>query len=55
MTQSRKGFKMKTYRIVVEVVLKDDSIENNDFIYQGIEQILEPLEQIIDYDLSEVS
>lgn len=46
---------MKTYRIVVEVVLKDDSIENNDFIYQGIEQILEPLEQIVDYGLSEVT
>lgn len=46
---------MKTYRIVVEVVLKDDSIENNAFIYQGIEQILETLEQIVDYNLSEVS
>ena len=43
---------MRTYRIVVEVVLKDDSIQNNDFIYQGIEELLEPLEQIVDYDLT---
>ena len=46
---------MKTYRIVLEIVLKDDSITHNDFIYQSIEQILEPLEQIVDYDLSEVT
>lgn len=45
---------MKTYRIVVEVVLKDDSITHNDFIYQIIEQSLEDREQIIDYELTEI-
>ena len=43
---------MRTYRIIVEVVLKDDSIEDSDFIYQGIEELLEPLEQIVDYELT---
>lgn len=46
---------MKTYRIIVEVVLKDDSITHNDFIYQGVEELLETGEQIVDYDLSEVT
>lgn len=44
---------MKTYKITLEVVLKDNSIESNDFIYQIVEQSLEPREQIIDYELLE--
>jgi hypothetical protein len=46
---------MKTYKITVEIVLKDTSIERNDFIYQIIEQSLEDTEQILDYDLMEVT
>jgi hypothetical protein len=46
---------MKTYKITVEIVLKDASIERNDFIYQIIEQSLENTEQILDYDLMEVT
>jgi hypothetical protein len=46
---------MKTYKITVEIVLKDTSIERNDFIYQIIEQSLENTEQILDYDLIEVT
>lgn len=46
---------MKTYKITVEIVLKDASIERNDFIYQIIEQSLENTEQILDYDLIEVT
>jgi hypothetical protein len=46
---------MKTYKITVEIVLKDASIERNDFIYQIIEQSLENTEQIIEYDLMEVT
>jgi hypothetical protein len=46
---------MKTYKITVEIVLKDASIERNDFIYQIIEQSLEDTEQILDYDLMEVT
>jgi hypothetical protein len=46
---------MKTYKITVEIVLKDASIERNDFIYQIIEQSLENTEQILEYDLMEVT
>jgi hypothetical protein len=46
---------MKTYKITVEIVLKDDSIESRDFVYQIIEQALEDGEQILDYDLMEVT
>jgi hypothetical protein len=46
---------MKTYKITVEIVLKDTSIERNDFIYQIIEQSLEDTEQIIEYELTEVT
>lgn len=46
---------MKTYKIVVEIVLKDDSIKRNDFIYQIIEQSLEDNEQITEYELTEVT
>jgi hypothetical protein len=46
---------MKTYKITLEIVLKDNSIERNDFIYQIVEQSLEDSEQIIDYELSEVT
>ena len=46
---------MNTYKITVEIVLKDASIERNDFIYQIIEQSLEDTEQIIEYDLMEVT
>jgi hypothetical protein len=46
---------MKTYKITVEIVLKDTSIERNDFIYQIIEQSLEDAEQIIEYELTEVT
>jgi hypothetical protein len=46
---------MKTYKITLEIVLKDNSIERNDFIYQIVEQSLEDREQIIDYELMEVT
>jgi hypothetical protein len=46
---------MNTYKITVEIVLKDASIERNDFIYQIIEQSLEDTEQILDYYLMEVT
>jgi hypothetical protein len=46
---------MNTYKITVEIVLKDTSIERNDFIYQIIEQSLENTEQILEYDLMEVT
>jgi hypothetical protein len=46
---------MNTYKITVEIVLKDASIERNDFIYQIIEQSLENTEQILEYDLMEVT
>ena len=46
---------MNTYKITVEIVLKDTSIERNDFIYQIIEQSLENTEQIIEYELTEVT
>jgi hypothetical protein len=46
---------MKTYKITVEIVLKDTSIERNDFIYQIIEQSLENTEQILEYNLMEVT
>jgi hypothetical protein len=46
---------MNTYKITVEIVLKDASIERNDFIYQIIEQSLEGSEQILEYDLMEVT
>lgn len=45
---------MKTYKITLEIVLKDTSIEYNDFIYDIVEQSLEPREQIIDYELTEM-
>jgi hypothetical protein len=45
---------MKTYKITLEIVLQDDSIEKNDFIYQIVEQSLEDSEQIIDYERNEV-
>jgi hypothetical protein len=45
---------MNTYKITVEIVLKDASIERNDFIYQIIEQSLEDTEQILEYELCEV-
>ena len=46
---------MKTYKITLEIVLKDDSIKRNDFIYQIVEQSLEDKEQIIEYELTEVT
>ena len=46
---------MKTYKITVEIVLKDTSTERNDFIYQIIEQSLEDTEQIIEYELKEIT
>jgi hypothetical protein len=50
-----QGLKMKTYKITVEIVLKDTSTERNDFIYQIIEQSLEDTEQIIEYELKEIT
>jgi hypothetical protein len=46
---------MKTYRVTLEVVLKDDSIKRNDFIYQIVEQSLEIGEDILEYELTEVT
>jgi hypothetical protein len=46
---------MKTYRVTLEIVLKDDSIKRNDFIYQIVEQSLESGEDILEYELTEVT
>lgn len=45
---------MKTFKITLEIELKDDSIKRSDFIYQIIEQALETKESILDYELLEV-
>jgi hypothetical protein len=46
---------MKTYKITLEIVLKDSTIEHRDFVYQIIEQSLEDSEQITEYELMEVT
>ena len=46
---------MKTFKIVLEVELKDGSLTHDDFIYRAIEENLEAGENILDYDLIEVT
>jgi len=45
---------MKTFKITLEIELKDDSIKHSDFIYEIIEQALETDESLLDYELLEV-
>ena len=49
-----KGAKMTSYKIMVEVVLKEDCLYKDDFIYRAIEEQLEGGEFINAYDYSEV-
>lgn len=44
---------MKTYKIMVEVVLKEDCLFKDDFIYRAIEEQLERGEFINAYDYEE--
>lgn len=46
---------MKTFKIVLEIQLKDASILINDFVYDIIEQGLEAGEDILDYELEEIT
>jgi hypothetical protein len=45
---------MNTYKIMVEVVLKEDCLYKDDFIYRAIEEQLEGGEFINDYEYQEV-
>ena len=45
---------MNTYKIMVEVVLKEDSLYKDDFIYRAIEEQLEGGEFINEYEYKEV-
>ena len=48
---------MKTIRITLEIALKDyspHSYYSPDFIYQGIEQVLETGEEILSYESEEL-
>ena len=44
---------MTTYQIMVEVVLKEDCLYKDDFIYRAIEEQLENGEFINEYDYKE--
>lgn len=44
---------MTTYRIVLEVELKEPCLYRDDFIYRAIEEQLEQGEQILEYDVKE--
>jgi hypothetical protein len=44
---------MTTYKIMVEVVLKEDCLYKDDFIYRAIEEQLEKGEFINEYDYLE--
>ena len=46
---------MTSYKIVVEVVLKEDCLYKDDFIYRAIEEQLEAGEFINDYDYKEAT
>ena len=46
---------MQTYKIVLEVELKEDCLYKDDFIYRAIEEQLETGEQIMDYSMEEVT
>lgn len=49
---------MKTYRITMQIVLKPTaelSYYSTDFIYNSIEEQLETNEQIVEYDIQEVT
>jgi len=44
---------MTSYKILVEVVLKEDCLYKDDFIYRAIEEQLEQGEYINEYDYQE--
>lgn len=46
---------MTTYKITLEVQLKEATLYRDDFIYRAIEEQLESHEQIMDYDIEEVT
>lgn len=46
---------MKTYKIILEVELKEDCLYKDDFIYRAIEEQLESHEQILEYNLEEIT
>jgi hypothetical protein len=46
---------MQTYKIMVEVELKEDCLYKDDFIYRAIEEQLESGEQILDYEIEEAT
>jgi hypothetical protein len=46
---------MQTYKIVLEVELKENCLYKDDFIYRAIEEQLETGEQIMDYSMEEVT
>jgi len=46
---------MQTYKIMVEVELKEDCLYKDDFIYRAIEEQLESGEQILDYEIEEAA
>jgi len=45
---------MNTYKIMVEVVLKEDCLFKDDFIYRAIEEQLEGGEFINEYEYQEI-
>lgn len=45
---------MQTYKITLEIELKEDCLYKDDFIYRAIEEQLETGEQILDYTMDEV-
>jgi hypothetical protein len=45
---------MTTYKLTVEIVLKEDCLYKDDFIYRAIEEQLEAGEFINEYDYQEV-
>lgn len=54
-SNKKESMIMKHFKIVLEVELKDGSLSYNDFIYKAIEEQLEPLETILDYELEEIT
>ena len=45
---------MRTFKIVMEISVKDKSLNYDDWIYRAIEEQLERKEQILEYDIEEV-
>jgi hypothetical protein len=46
---------MQTYKITMEIELKEDCLYKEDFIYNAIEAQLETGEQILEYTMDEVN